>query len=655
MKNTFKNIYTILGKIIILIAFFFFIGCSEDYLKPDPLSFYAPSVTFTTQAGLESTLAQCDRHLRQYWTSDISRDRGLPISTEYMFSEVSVHGMTDNVDMFTDIANVMTPTSVGTPAYYWDGNCIQYLWNEHYTGIKYANTVISFIDNVEGLDVKTKNAFLGRAYFHRAYRYLALVFQWKDVPLISKIIESPKFDYRSTKREAILEMITMDMEKAVQWVPEQSEMNFTGMISKGACRQLLIKCYLATGQWQKAIAESDTLIDQSGYALMKEPFGNFVTPFEQTWHITRNVIWDLHRPDNKCIAANKEVILGLPNRPETDAAIKMRSMRNWLPMMDNRNELKSPSGKNAVLFYPPNSANYDPDFDYRTAWGRGIAHIRSTDYHTRIVWYVNGINDEGDLRHNSTVGNWMRMDSIKYNNRDDTEWYGKNLRLYDINNNILCSDTIRCWFDWPHYKTYLPDPEELVASNANHRGGAGDWYCYRLAETYLLRAEAKYYIGDIAGAIEDLNTVRERAQCSQLYSTVDIGDIMDERARELYMEEWRHVELSRVSYCLALSGKPDEWGNTYTVDNLSENSYWYQRIDHLNDFYNKGVVVWQLANRPYTIAPKNIYWPIPQYAIDANREGTLFQNPGYDGYDPSIPIWENWKDAVADENNTTKK
>jgi hypothetical protein len=42
---------------------------------------------------------------------------------------------------------------------------------------------------------------------------------------------------------------------------------------------------------------------------------------------------------------------------------------------------------------------------------------------------------------------------------------------------------------------------------------------------------------------------------------VNIGDIMNESARELHMEEWRHVELSRVLLCLALSGKPDEWGN----------------------------------------------------------------------------------------------
>ncbi|SFE47630.1 RagB/SusD family nutrient uptake outer membrane protein [Thermophagus xiamenensis] len=633
-------------KVLVIIIIQFTLGCSEDFLKPDPLSFYEPAKTFTTRAGLESALAMADRHLRTYWSFYSSQDRSLPISTEYIFSELAVYSMTDNGNIFTDIANTLTPTNgIGNG----DNNRMAYFWDETYNGIKYANTIINFIDQVEGLDDDTRKEFLGRAYFHRAFRYFALVFQFKDVPLVTKILEVPKLNYRSTTREAILEMITKDLEKAVEWVPEQSEMDLTGMISKGACRQLLIKCYLATGRWEDAIEQADILINNSGYSLMMEPFGNFISPQENTWPITRNVIWDLHRPENKCIPANKEVILGMPNRAGTDAEIKMRMMRNYLPLLDNRWELKSPAGINAIRYYAPADNNFDPKLDYVTAYGRGIAHMRPTSYYTQSLWYIDGVEDTGDLRHNSKVGNWMRMDSLKYNNRADSEWYGKNLRLYDDDGNILCADTIRCWFDWPHYKIYVPDPEELVPTNANHRGGAGDWYCYRLAETYLLRAEAKFYLGDIAGATADVNIIRERSHCDRLYSTVTIGDIMDERARELYLEEWRHMELSRVSYCLALSGKADEFGKTYSIDNLSNDSYWWQRVSNYNDFYNKGAVVWQQGNRPYTIAPHNIYWPIPNWAINSNRDGILRQNPGYDGYDDSVPVWDNWEDAVADE------
>ena len=194
-----------------------------------------------------------------------------------------------------------------------------------YNGIKYANTIISYIDKVEGLDQKTKDAYLGRAYFHRAHRYMNLCFQFCNVPLITKIIDQPKQDYKSTKREAIIKKMTQDMEFAVQHVPEQKEMSYYGMISKGACRQLLIKYYLASGEFQKAKLQADTLIEHSGYELMQNNFGTFVNPFPKTWNITENVIWDLHRPENKAISQNKEAILIMTNRYGTESGIPIRN------------------------------------------------------------------------------------------------------------------------------------------------------------------------------------------------------------------------------------------------------------------------------------------------------------------------------------------
>ena len=104
-----------------------------------------------------------------------------------------------------------------------DDNQISYFWGQTYSGIKYANTVLNYVDGVTSLSEATKNAYKGRAYFHRAYRYLNLVFQFGDVPLVTKLLEVPKENYRSTKKEAILDMITKDMEFAVEWVPEQKD------------------------------------------------------------------------------------------------------------------------------------------------------------------------------------------------------------------------------------------------------------------------------------------------------------------------------------------------------------------------------------------------------------------------------------------------
>ena len=639
MKKNRSKFNFLMGAVCVSMAF---TGCSDDFLKPDPLSIYEPSVTFNTVDGLDAAMAAADKALRAYWTNVEACDLMLPLMSEYLFSDLAVAAKTDDAEAFCDIAERFTPRNGW---YNFDQNRLVMFWGETFNGIKYANTVISYIDKVEGLDEETKNAYLGRAYFHRSYRYLNLCFQFGDVPFVSKILDQPKLDYKSTKREAIIKKLVQDMEFAVQHVPEQKDMDYIGMINKGACRQLLIKCYLADGRFEDAKKQADILIDQSGYELMRDAsFGTFSNPNPQTWNITDNVIWRLHQGLNKTVTSNKEAILVLPNRYGSDSGIRTRTMRNLGPRW-NCDDIKTHDNRRAVESYALNSPNYDITMDFNRAFGRGQAVIRPTWFAENSVWYVNGVNDIGDLRHNSTVGNWVRMEDFKYNLPGS--YRGENIRFSD-NGTVLCSDTIRCWFDWPHYKVWSPSPEDDTREATQYNGsGYQDFYCYRLAETYLLRAEAKYYLGDPSAA-DDVNEVRRRAQCKQFYTTVTIDDIADERARELYMEEWRFTELSRMSYCLALSGKPDNEGKTYDKARLYEDSFWFHRITKYNNYYNKDTGA-NIRGRKYTMGAHNINWPIPQSAIDANRLGRLSQNPGYDGYDPNVEKWETWEEAVADE------
>ena len=172
---------------------------------------------------------------------------------------------------------------------------------------------------------------------------------------------------------------------------------------------------------------------------------------------------------------------------------------------------------------------------------------------------------------------------------------------------------------------------------------------FRLAETYLLRAEAYMWKGDAAKAAEDVNTIRKRAHCSKLFTAgeMNMGVVMDERARELYLEEWRHVELSRVSYIFALTGQTDEFGQTYTEETISDNSYWWQRVSKYNNFYNSGIKT--RSGVEYTIAPYHIFYPIPQSTVDANREGRINQNKGYAGYEYNVAPFDNLEEAMAAE------
>ena len=74
-----------------------------------------------------------------------------------------------------------------------------------------------------------------------------------------------------------------------------------------------------------------------------------------------------------------------------------------------------------------------------------------------------------------------------------------------------------------------------------------------------------------------------------------IGAILDERARELYAEEYRHQELVRISVIFAKSGKTCYNGKTYTWDgkdmekSLSASNFYYDRMMEKNSFFRDNV------------------------------------------------------------------
>ncbi|UCS93902.1 RagB/SusD family nutrient uptake outer membrane protein [Echinicola marina] len=580
-------------------------GCSEDWLEPKPLSFFAPENTYNEASGLWGAMVACERNMRHELTGD-----GPPILTEHIFSEVAIEGTTDKSGPAQDLNLLITPdanlNSVNT-------NRIGWYWYEGFKGIKYANVVVSRIDDPQDYESEAeRNHILGTAYFHRALRYYRLTQQFGDVPLILEEITQPKLDFYSTDREVILRKIKEDLEWAEEWVPDGVD---RGRVPKGAVQHLLTKVNLALGEFDDAIASASRLIDGGVYSLMTERFGATANDPE------RNVIWDLHRPENKSTNANKEAILLVMDRIDTDGnSGGMTSMRQAVPFWGNNintpNGNKGTSDKNAI------------DIDQVTEYGRGIGRLRGTWYHQSMIW-----DDEKDLRH--APGNWMDMEDLVYNNpgiNGSDDYYNKNLEFRNSEGVVLVSDTIRSWFSWPHYKVYIPDPQRTQP-----QGGHSDWYIYRLAETYLLRAEAYYWKDDLTKAAEDVNAVRTRAKCDPyIAADINIGTILDERARELYYEEHRKTVLTRISYLFAKTGKVAYNGKSYNEESFSENNFFYDRIMEKTDYYNKGV--YTKHGDTYTMSPYHVLWPIPADAINSNTKGQINQNKGYAGFENNVPV-----------------
>ena len=124
---------------------------------------------------------------------------------------------------------------------------------------------------------------------------------------------------------------------------------------------------------------------------------------------------------------------------------------------------------------------------------------------------------------------------------------------------------------------------------------SNDFIKMRLAETYLLRAEAYFRKGDLENAADDINVLRNRAHAVEIgASDVTIDFILDERARELVVEEPRRRTLMRMGVL-------------------------YERVKKYN------------PSSASTVQPHHELWPIPQSAIDSNTGSELQQNPGYSG------------------------
>lgn len=606
----FLNVHKLRPGVILTVALAssIFTSCKESWLTPEPLSFYSPENTFNDPEGLEATLVACERNMRYEWYGDAP-----PIITESIFSDIAVEGTTDKSGPAQNMDLQITPDA---QLNHNDYNKIGWYWYEGYKGIKYANVAISRIEQPVYKSEAQKNDILGRAYFHRAYRYYRLTQQFGDVPLILDEVTEPKLDYYSTKREVILKKMKEDLEFAEKWVYVVHD---KGTVNRGSVSHLLTKVNLALGLFDDAIKSAGNVIDGGEHKLMTARFG-----VDQA-KAGKDVVWDLHRPENKALPVNKEGLMLVMDRYLIDGNQSggVATMRNAVPYWYSN--VNTPAGNRGTI------DTYNIEIDQVTNFGRGIGRLRPTWYSTDAVW-----DDEGDLRHKP--GNWMTMEDLVYNNpalKGNDNYYGKPLQLKTDAGVFLTIDTIRCWFDWPHYKLYVPDPERVQP-----QGGHTDWYVFRLAETYLLRAEAHFWKGDFANAAKDLNAVRERANCKPYKANeINIGTILDERTRELYYEEPRKTELTRIAYILAMTGKAAYNGKTYSLANFSDDNFFYDRVLEKSNFYNKGVKT--RHGDEYKISPYHVLWPIPQSSINSNSKGVLNQNKGYNGYQNNVaPLTE---------------
>lgn len=601
----------LLNYLIILVLVSGNLSCTKDFLKPEPLSFFAPENVYVDQKGFESLLVTMRKSLANESTGDLNLmyHQWAVAEGGVATLQLDLGRLTPNSDTYSQFVGQI---------------------NSMYIFIKNANVLISRIDKVAWEDPSVRNRLLAEAFWHRSYWYYRLIHNYGDVPFVGEEILSAKLDFNTHSRGAILNKIQSDMEYAVEHLPENA---IPGAISKGAGNHLLAKIYLANAEFDKAVTTASKVIN-GPYALMKSRFG------VDAGDSRKNVIWDLHRPENKNLAENKENILSIVDRfeaPEGAKSSGLWTMRSYHPAWHSASNRDSQGNLGMVA----SGALYD-------SLGRGNPNVTLTDWFLYEVWNEKGANwrTTTDLRRADV--NWKDVHEMRYNNPASVN-YGQPWRFEWVTGDPYFG--ILFMFAMPIYKTMVPQQNP----GAVPMGGNGDWYIFRLAETYLLRAEANFWKGDLASAANDINEIRARAKAPLITEAdVTIDFIFDERARELFVEDPRHNEMVRVSYIMANKGL-----NGYSKNTLHQRNWYYDRVVRLNPFYpqytgplkkmislgldypigSKLSVVGLSPN----IEPHNFLWPIDDKIINSNTLGTVNQNQGYVGHENNKPPLEEIK------------
>lgn len=560
-------------SITLLLACATFNSCDESkFLEEKPLDFYSPDNSMQTSAHFQASLNFQYNKIRSIiWTIDPDTRFAFWYATDFAFNATDYY----KPAKLNDYVNTMVPTFGVTLT----------MWKEHYSMISNANVVLDRLPTSLVAEEERK-VFRGEALFFRALAYRDLAHLYGGVPLILEEVPVPRRDYVRASREEVYKQIQIDLEEAASLLPDIDKVK-DGKVNKQVAQHLLSEIYICLGMFDQAITTASAVIDYPEMQLMTDRFGSRKTE-------EGDVYWDLFRLNNQNrTSGNKEGLLVLQydyNNAGSSTSFNMP----WaiLPFYQNlKITAKDESGQDVstTAFLGVTDGK----------GGRGVGWIQPTSYFFNDIWAKGSENDIRNSKYNI-------MRDVLIDNPESPafgKWFVKDGYSTQV-------DSIRNWFPFLTKVARMNNfPDELYQREANGEpkmtpfgehllvNGANctykDEYLFRLAETYLLRAEAYLGKGDKAKAAADINALRIRANADPVQvADVDIDYILDERLRELYCEELRMLTLCRL-------GK--------LVDRTQR--------------YN--------PKTGATIREYHNLWPIPFSEIERNIYAEIKQNPGY--------------------------
>ncbi len=165
------------------------------------------------------------------------------------------------------------------------GEGIPHLWDNMYSGIATANTMIKNVPLYYDNTSSTYNNRLGEGHFFRGFNYFRLVSQYGGVPLITEPVVGAQTEFSRSTAEEVYAVIIDDLKKAYDNLPEKAER--TGSATKAVAAHFLAKASLfraseINDDWNSAYKNQDlqNVITYGEYVIGKNPLCN---DFVELW------------------------------------------------------------------------------------------------------------------------------------------------------------------------------------------------------------------------------------------------------------------------------------------------------------------------------------------------------------------------------------
>ncbi|NDV44207.1 RagB/SusD family nutrient uptake outer membrane protein [Flagellimonas sediminis] len=537
MKNT-NSLLVPKRLFTILFAIVLFTSCEKDFLEDKLLSDTSVDFLYTTPEGLESAVVGLYSLNRNIY-QDLSLNGTYPLILQAK-SDLGV-GITGEVSLYS---RLLWGASLGD---YGTTSGINAHWVHFYRIVDRANAIIKGAENLEDIDEGRRNQILAEAKCMRANAFFSLYRLFNNIYITTEpTTPENAFDVPQDKSsvEEIFTLLHTDLDFAIEnldYNPEQF-----GRWGQGAARHLRAKVAMWEGDWAEAAAQADAIITSGRHSL---------------------------------VPTTKEVFAGDLDHSETLFAInfKRETIGGGSPHIMNWNMVSAYSDAPGLVQSVENG-------------GAGAGFISLNQYTIDLL-----NEDPNDDRKNNTY----YIFTYAYNDEaslPDGKQLGDPLDLYE--NSPTDQNEFMMYYRRQNPGVLKFFDETAEPTDRNHFKNI---MIYRLAETYLIGAEAHMMRNNTPKALEYLNAVRTRANAAPV-DAINLQAILDERARELAFEGQRWFTLKRT-------GKLFE----FLLDHMNN--------DNMNESYPEG--------NPKVILREYMQnWPIPQQQMDLLGPNYP-QNDGY--------------------------